>query len=137
MNPSTSHGFARNAADAATELGHRAALGADQALAATQRTASEATGALSDSADTLHTQTSSALTRAAAQAEALSREGLERARRATEAAREQAQRMGDQTVGYIKDEPVKAVAIAAGVGAAAALLVGWLGRGRRAPHAGR
>ena len=112
MNLNTPNGFAQHATE----------------------TASDTTRALRDSVDTLQSQTSSALTRAAAQAEALSREGLERARRATEAARAQAQRVGDQTVGYIKDEPVKAVAIAAGVGAVAALLVGWLARSKRSPH---
>lgn len=122
--------LARNAADTVSDLSERAARKADQALAATQRGAAEATRSLREGVDTLQEQVPSALTRAAAQAEALSREGMERARRASEAARERALRMGDQTVGYIKDEPVKAVAIAAGVGALAALLVGWLGRSR-------
>jgi ElaB/YqjD/DUF883 family membrane-anchored ribosome-binding protein len=129
MNPTDS--ITRTAADTANDLTWRAARTADQALAATLRGAADATRSLREGVDTLHNQTGSALTRAAAQAEALSRDGLERARRASEAARAQAQRMGDQTVGYIKDEPVKAVAIAAGVGALAALLVGWLGRSRR------
>lgn len=120
MSLNTPNGFAHRAADTATDLGQRAADGT--------------TRALRDGVETLHSQTSSALTRAAAQAEALSREGLERARRATEAARARAQRVGDQTVEYIKDEPVKAVAIAAGVGAVAALLVGWLGRSKRSAH---
>lgn len=137
MNPTPVESMTRNAADTVAELGHRAAQNAKPALAAAERSAAEASRALREGADTLHTQTTSALTRAAAQAEALSREGLERARRAAETARVQAQRMGDQTVGYIKDEPVKAVAIAAGVGAVAALLVGWLGRNRREASHGR
>jgi ElaB/YqjD/DUF883 family membrane-anchored ribosome-binding protein len=45
--------------------------------------------------------------------------------------RHQASRVGDQTVGYVRDEPVKSLLAAAAVGAMAALLLGWLGRSRR------
>ena len=62
--------------------------------------------------------------------EDLARLGIERARRASGAVRQQAVRMGDQTVGYIKDEPVKSMLIAAAAGAATALVVGWLSRSR-------
>jgi ElaB/YqjD/DUF883 family membrane-anchored ribosome-binding protein len=67
------------------------------------------------------------------QAEDLSRRGLERVRQAGTAVREQATRMGDQTVGYIKEEPLKAVLMAAAAGAFTALLVGWATR-TRAPR---
>lgn len=125
-----------NAINAASDLSERAAREADHALATTRRAAADASKSLRDGFETLKEEVPSALTRAAAQAEALSKEGLERARRAKEAVRDQALRAGDQTVSYIKDEPVKAVAIAAGVGAVAALLVGWLGRSRQ-HHTGR
>ena len=44
--------------------------------------------------------------------------------------RDKAVQVSDQTVGYIKDEPVKAVLVAAAAGAVAALLIGWLSRSR-------
>lgn len=132
-NPET---LTHNAINAASDLSERAAREADHALATTRRAAADASKSLRDSFETLQEEVPSALSRAAAQAEALSKEGLERARRAKEAVREQALRAGDQTVSYIKDEPVKAVAIAAGVGAVAALLVSWLGRSRH-HHTGR
>lgn len=123
--------LAHNAIHAASDISERAAREADHTLATTRRAAGDAGRSLREGFETLQEEVPSALSRAAAQAEALSREGLERARRAKEALRDQALRTGDQTVNYIKDEPVKAVAIAAGVGAIAALLVGWLGRSRR------
>ncbi|MDO8906356.1 hypothetical protein [Hydrogenophaga sp.] len=127
--------LAHNAVATASDLSDRAAREADQTLVATRRAAADASKSLREGFEALQEEVPSALARAAAQAEALSKEGLERARRAKEAVREQALRAGDQTVNYIKDEPVKAVAIAAGVGAVAALLVGWLGRSSRHAHA--
>ncbi len=44
--------------------------------------------------------------------------------------RHQASRVGDQTVGYVRDEPVKSLVAAVALGAAVALLVGWLGSSR-------
>ncbi len=44
--------------------------------------------------------------------------------------RHQASRVGDQTVGYVRDEPVKSLVAAVAVGAAVALLLGWLGSSR-------
>lgn len=128
--------LAHNAINTASNLSEQAVREADYALVATRRAAADASKSLREGFEALQQEVPSALSRAATQAEALSREGLERARRAKEAVREQALRAGDQTVSYIKDEPVKAVAIAAGVGAVAALLVGWLGRSRHS-DAGR
>lgn len=72
----------------------------------------------------------SAITRAAAEAEALARRGLERARNATDAVRAQAEHLNDSTVNYIKDEPIKSVLLAAGAGALVAVLIGWFSRSR-------
>ncbi len=116
--------LADKAIEAASELSERAAREADQTLAVTRRAAADASHSLREGLEALREEVPTAFSRAAAQAEALSRQGLERARQA-----------GDQTVGYIRDEPVKAVAMAAAVGAVAALLVGWLGRSSRSGHA--
>jgi ElaB/YqjD/DUF883 family membrane-anchored ribosome-binding protein len=56
---------------------------------------------------------------------------MDRASTATETARDQASRAGDRTVGYIRDEPVKSVLIAAAAGAGIAALFGLLARGQR------
>jgi ElaB/YqjD/DUF883 family membrane-anchored ribosome-binding protein len=72
-----------------------------------------------------------AFSRAAAQVEQLTRNGLDRARHVSQNVKEQALRAGDSTVGYIKDEPVKAVLIAAAAGAALALLVRALSNNAR------
>lgn len=116
--------LADKAIEAANELSERAAREADQTLAVTRRAAADASHSLREGLEALREEVPTAFSRAAAQAEALSRQGLERARQA-----------GDQTVDYIRDEPVKAVAMAAAVGAVAALLVGWLGRSSRSGHA--
>jgi ElaB/YqjD/DUF883 family membrane-anchored ribosome-binding protein len=60
----------------------------------------------------------------------LAREGIAKARQASQALRERASHASEATVSYIQHEPVKAVLIAAAVGAAGAALVGWLNRPR-------
>ena len=123
MNPSTAPEFA-------SELADRAANKAEQALQSGKRMGSDVAQAVQSGIDGLREGVPSAISRATAQAEDLTRRGIERARQASATVREQATRVSDQTVGYIKDEPVKAVLAAAAVGAIAALLIGWLGRTR-------
>jgi len=67
---------------------------------------------------------------AIADAETLAHNGIERARQASARVREQVGLAGEKTVGYIQDEPVKSVLLAAAVGAASAMLIGWLARSR-------
>jgi ElaB/YqjD/DUF883 family membrane-anchored ribosome-binding protein len=71
------------------------------------------------------------LQRALAEAGELAREGIHKAQRASQALRDQCSQAGDRTVGYIREEPVKSVLIAAAVGAGVAALIGWLGSRRR------
>jgi len=103
---------------------------ADSALKATQRTAHEAIDALSDKAQDLKDQAGPALSRVAAKAEELARRSADVMRDRSEALRERAVRSSDATIGYIKDEPVKAILIAAAAGAALMALVSLLGRSR-------
>ena len=67
-------------------------------------------------------------TRAAGEAEALARRGIERARQAGDVVRWQAERLGDNTTGYIKDQPLKSILIAAAAGAVVTALISWLSR---------
>ncbi len=58
----------------------------------------------------------------------MSHRALEATHSGLDSLRSQAVRAGDQTVDYIRDEPVKSVLAAVALGAVAALLLGWLGR---------
>ncbi len=119
-----------NGPELAADLSDRAANKADQALQSTRRMGSDVAQAVQSGIDGLRESVPSAISRATTQAEDLTRRGIERARQASAAVRDKATRVGDQTVGYIKDEPVKAMLVAAAAGAVAALLIGWLGRSR-------
>ena len=116
--------------DYASDMTDRAANKAEQALQSTKRMGSDMAQAVQSGIDGLREGVPSAISRATAQAEDLTRRGIERARQASATVREQATRVSDQTVGYIKDEPMKAVLMAAAAGAVAALVISWLGRSR-------
>ncbi|HQX59450.1 MAG TPA: hypothetical protein PLT77_09980 [Burkholderiaceae bacterium] len=111
----------------ASEIAQRTAIKADQAVAATQSAVNQTADAVNEGLDNLGESGTSALTRAAAKADALANKGMEQARRAGSAVREQAQVTGDRTVEYIRQEPVKAVLMAAAAGAVVALLLGRRG----------
>ncbi|MDY0745384.1 hypothetical protein SNE35_12755 [Paucibacter sp. R3-3] len=92
--------------------------------------ADEAVSKLQDKIHDAGDQAASALGRVAGQAEDIARRTLDRARETSTQVRERIGRAGDATVGYIKDEPVKAVMIAAATGAVTALVLSWLSRSR-------
>lgn len=107
-------------------LGQRAADSAERVIAAGKSTTADMADSVLSGFDRLQERVPSALSRAAAQADALTRAGLERAREQGAAARERMLAAGDYTVRYVRDEPVKSMAIAA----AAGLILGWLLSGR-------
>lgn len=118
---------------ATSDLAERVAHTTDDALVGAQRVAANAAQSVQSGIDTLRERVPGAMSRAAAQAEELTRRGLDRARQAGDELRHRAADLGDATKHRIQDEPVKAVLIAAAVGAAATLLVQWLARPRH-PH---
>jgi ElaB/YqjD/DUF883 family membrane-anchored ribosome-binding protein len=65
------------------------------------------------------------------QAAELAQRGVQAVRDSSEQLREKAAHAGDRTVGYIRDEPVKAMMIAAATGAALMALLGLLTRSRK------
>lgn len=79
-------------------------------------------------AQDLRQQISPLLARAGEQASALAQRGVDAVRDRSLQVREQALRASDNTLNYIKDEPVKAVLFAAAFGAALMALIGMLRR---------
>lgn len=110
-------------------MGQRAALGAERVIASSKVATNDLANSVQDGLDVLQDKLPSALSRAAARADRLARDGLERAREQGQAVRERALDMGDQTVRYVRDEPVKSLAIAAAVGALLGLIIGARSRG--------
>jgi ElaB/YqjD/DUF883 family membrane-anchored ribosome-binding protein len=105
------------------QFADRAARKAEQALDSTQQVANSTLDSLKETVASARETAPAALSRAAEQVQELTRRGIERARDMSTDVRDKAQRAGDRTVGYIQDEPLKAVLIAAAAGAAVALLI--------------
>jgi len=104
------------------KIADRAARKAEGAIDSTQEMANSTLNSLKDGVTHLRESAPAALSNAAAQVQDLGRRGLDRAREVGADVRDKAQRASDRTVGYIQDEPVKAVLIAAAAGAVVALL---------------
>ena len=108
----------------------QASASADRAIKSTQRVANEALDSLSGSVHEMRDMAVPALNRTGEQIGALAQRGVDAVRGGSRQLRDSAQRASDTTVGYIKDEPVKAVLIAAATGAALMALIGLMTRSR-------
>ena len=106
-----------------SDLSASAAEQADKAIAATKRATDNAAQSLHAGLETLQEKVPSMLTHAGAAADELIAHGVQRAREASSAVRDTTGRAQERAVVYIREEPVKAVLIAAGVGALVALLL--------------
>jgi len=104
--------------------------GADSALKSSQHLASEALDTLADKVQEVKDEAMPVLNRVAAKAEELARRSAEAVRERSAGIKERATRASDATIGYIKDEPVKAILIAAATGAALMALFSLLNRRR-------
>ena len=122
------------AATAVDHLAESAAHKAGDTIQAAKQMANDALDSLQSGVDGLRQAAPSALGRAAAQVDALTQRGIERARETTQQLREQAARAGDKTTSYIRDEPMKSVLVAAAAGAVIAALVSWLAHSRSTPR---
>jgi ElaB/YqjD/DUF883 family membrane-anchored ribosome-binding protein len=98
----------------------------EHAMQTTSGVADQALDKLSKTAQDLRDQVSPVLDRASEQASALAQRGVEAVRERSVQVRDQAMRASDGTLNYIKDEPVKAMLIAAAAGAALMALLGLL-----------
>ena len=111
-------------------MADKAAGTAQSAIQSTQRAADSALDSLSSKVDDLRGQAAPLLNRVSSQAEAAARRGIEAVRDTSQQLREKALRASDSAVGYVKDEPIKAMLIAAATGALLMGLVALLSRSR-------
>ena len=110
--------FSRKVSEQPNNLADQAAMSADHAIKATQRVANEALDGLANGVQDLRHQAAPLLNRVGEQAGAMAQRGVDAIRDGSEQLRERALRASDTTVSYVKDEPVKAMLIAAAAGAA-------------------
>lgn len=115
----------------AANLADKVAAKADGAISSTRSAANHTLDNLSGTVEHLRQRVPTALTGAAAQIEELKQRSLERARQAKLDVSDKLSQAGERTVGYVKDEPVKSMLIAAGTGAAVAMLIAFLARSRQ------
>ena len=108
----------------------QAAQSADQAIRSTQRVTNQAFDSLASGVQDMRHETAPMLNRAAEQASTMAHRGLDVIREGSHRVGESVRHGSDSTVNYIKEEPVKAVLIAAGAGAALMALVYLLSRSR-------
>ena len=114
-----------------SNLADSAAEKADAAIRSTQRATNSALDGLSASVQDARSHVSPLLDRASEQAAALAQRGIDAVRASSQQVRDKAVQATDVTAGYIRNDPIKAVLIAAATGAALMALVGLLSRSRR------
>jgi ElaB/YqjD/DUF883 family membrane-anchored ribosome-binding protein len=126
MPNSTSKTFGQPATNVADDV----ANAADSAIKSTQRAADGALDALAAKVEDLRNQAAPLINRVTTKAEDVAKRGMEAVRESSQQLREKALRASDSTVAYVKDEPVKAMLIAAATGALLMALVSLVARSR-------
>lgn len=114
--------------DKSSHLIEQASRSADQAIRATQQAANGAVDNAADSLQDLRRKTTPTLERASEQVSAMAHRGMDSVRETSHQLRVKAEHASDSTVNYIKEEPVKAVLIAAATGAVLMALVSLVAR---------
>ena len=122
--------FSQKSAEETNAIADHAAQSADRAIKSTQRVANEALDGLASSVQDLHQQAAPLLNRVGEQASAMAQRGVDAVRDSSAQLRERALQASDTTVSYIKDEPIKAMLIAAGAGAALMAVLSLMTRSR-------
>ena len=136
--PITDQGHSMNTVSSTTkplaqqgqDLADKAASNAQGAIRTTQKAADGALDNLSSKVDDLRDQAAPLLSRVSSQAEAAARRGIEAVRDTSQQLRDRALRVSDTAVGYVKDEPIKAMLIAAATGALLMGIVALMSRSR-------
>jgi ElaB/YqjD/DUF883 family membrane-anchored ribosome-binding protein len=119
-------------ANEASAIADQAADSVNTAVRSTQGVANQAFDRLSDKIESAREHAVPLINRLTSQAENVAHRGADAVRDASAQVREKALKASDTTVSYIKDEPVKAMLIAAATGAALMALIGLLSRSRNA-----
>lgn len=96
-----------------------------------QQAAADAVQTMTKRVEDIRATTSDAVSRAGTEAGDLAHRGLARTREAIIQARDSASHLRDDTARRVRDDPMKALLIAAAAGAASAIVVQWLSRSRR------
>ena len=122
--------FSRKATDETNAIADQAAQSADHAIKSTQRMAHEALDGLANGVQDLRHQAAPLLNRVGEQAGEMAQRGVDAMRDTTAQLREKALHAQDTTVSYIRDEPIKAMLIAAGAGAALMAMLSLMTRSR-------
>ncbi|MEO8082121.1 MAG: hypothetical protein ABI641_16415 [Caldimonas sp.] len=112
------------------EAADQVANSAQGTIRSTQRAADSAFDGLAAKVEDVRSQAAPLLNRVSAQAEAAARRGIDAVRDTSQQLRERAARAQDTTVGYIKDEPIKSMLIAAATGALLMGLISLMSRSR-------
>ena len=116
--------------DPSNLLATKVADSADRAIEATQRVANEALDNLAEAVHDVRRHVAPLSHRVTEQATAIVQGGMDSVREASQQVRDRAQHATDSAVGYIKDEPVKAMLIAAATGAALMALISLMSHSR-------
>lgn len=117
--------------DSLNQLADQAAASADHAIKSTQGVANEALNALAGSVQDVRDEAAPMFSHTGEHIGALAQRGVDAVRDSSQHLRDKALHASDSAVGYIKDEPVKAMLIAAATGAALMALLSLMARSRR------
>jgi len=117
-------------AEKSSQLVDQAADSTEQAIHSAQQAANNALESLADAIQDLRRQTSPLLARTSEQANAMTRHGLDNVRETAHQLRLKAEHASENTVEYIRHEPVKSVLIAAATGAALMALINLISHSR-------
>src|SRR6195952_605902 len=112
------------------DMADNAAGSAQGAIRSTQRAADQALDRVSDKVEEARSQAAPLLNKVTSQAEAPARRGMEAVRDTSQQLRERALQASDMTVSYVKDEPIKAMLIAAATGALLMGIISLISRSR-------
>jgi ElaB/YqjD/DUF883 family membrane-anchored ribosome-binding protein len=112
------------------DMADNAAAGAQNAIRSTQRAADSALERMSEKVDEVRSQAAPILNKVTSQAEAAARRGIDAVRDTSQQLREKAVQASDMTVAYVKDEPIKAMLIAAATGALLMGIISLMSRSR-------
>ena len=120
--------------DTAQQAVARTADKADELMTSSRRAAAEAEASIQAGLRQVREAVPVHLNRAAHRAEDVARAGIEKARAAGSAVASKAHEVGERTTNYVREDPAKALLMAAAAGAAAALLVNWAAHRRTERH---